>query len=98
LCRELAKVLGARYVGESRFVEKLMRPCVVCLAALLLGTACTKKPPADTAQDSLTRRQKDSAIGASAIPGAQGVRGAMNAADSAAARTAAIDSTGAAIQ
>ena len=69
-----------------------------CLGAVLLALACTKKPAANTAQDTLTRRQKDSAIGASAIPGAQGVRGAMNAADSAAARTAAIDSTGAAIQ
>lgn len=69
-----------------------------CLLAIISALACTKKPVANTAQDTLTRRQKDSAIGASAIPGAQGVRGAMNAADSAAARAAAIDSTGAEIR
>lgn len=68
------------------------------LVAALLALACTRKPAANTAQDTLTRRQKDSAIGASAIPGAQGVRGAMRAADTAAAQNAVIDSTGAAIQ
>ena len=72
--------------------------CSVCVVAALITVACTRKPANTTVQDTLTRRQKDSAIGASAIPGAQGVRKAMNAADSAAARTAAIDSTGAAIQ
>lgn len=71
---------------------------LVGLIAIVSAVACTKKPSADTAQDTLTRRQKDSAIGASAIPGAQGVRGAMKAADTAAAQNAAIDSTGAAIQ
>ena len=66
---------------------------------VLVGAlSCTRKPAATTAQDTLTRRQKDSAIGASAIPGAQGVRGAMKAADTAAAQNAVIDSTGAAIQ
>ena len=70
----------------------------VCLLALVSALSCTKKPAANTSQDTLTRRQKDSAIGASAIPGAQGVRGAMKAADTAAAQNAVIDSTGAAIQ
>jgi hypothetical protein len=69
-----------------------------CFIAIISALACTKKPVANTAQDTLTRRQKDSAIGASAIPGAQGVRGAMRAADTAAAQNAVIDSTGAAIQ
>jgi len=36
--------------------------------------------------DSLTRRERDSLIGESALPGAAGVRGALRAADSAAAR------------
>lgn len=68
------------------------------VVAVLFAAGCGQRPANTTAQDSLTRRQKDSAIGASAIPGAQGVRKAMSAADSEAARTAAIDSTGAAIQ
>ena len=76
----------------------MVRHRSVYLVLALAAVACTSKPPATTAQDTLTRRQKDSAIGASAIPGTQGVRKAMSAADSAAARTAAIDSTGAAIQ
>jgi hypothetical protein len=67
------------------------------VVAALLAAACGRRPANATAQDTLTRRQKDSAIGASAIPGAQGVRKAMDAADSAAARNAVIDSTGAAI-
>ncbi|MEP7324552.1 MAG: hypothetical protein ABI836_01270 [Gemmatimonadota bacterium] len=70
---------------------------IAYLVIALLTVGCTKKPAANTAQDTLTRRQKDSAIGASAIPGAQGVRGAMRAADTAAAQNAVIDSTGAAI-
>lgn len=75
-----------------------MRPRTPLLLFIALAVACTEKPAADTAQDSLTRRQKDSAIGASEIPGAQGVRGAMEAADSVNGRTAAIDSAGAEIQ
>lgn len=71
---------------------------LVAVLPLLALLACTKKPAANTAQDTLTRRQKDSAIGASAIPGAQGVTKAMNAADTLNNRTSAIDSTGAAIQ
>jgi hypothetical protein len=74
----------------------MLRRSAYVVAALMV-VACTRKPATTTVQDTLTRRQKDSAIGASAIPGAQGVRKAMNAADSAAARNAVIDSTGAAI-
>lgn len=51
------------------------------------GTAADTVSP-----DSITRRQRDSAIGASGLPGAQGVRGALEASDAAAARAAAIDS------
>ena len=38
-------------------------------------------PPADTAPAVSTRAQRDSAIAGSRLPGAQGVRGAMNAAE-----------------
>ncbi len=43
-------------------------------------------------RDTLTRRQRDSIIGASRLPGAGGVRGALRAQDSAAARRARADS------
>jgi hypothetical protein len=39
-----------------------------------------------------TERERDSAIGASQLPGAQGVRGALRVSDSAAARRAREDS------
>ena len=63
------------------------------LAPLLLATvvACgpakpSEEPPAQT------QRQRDSVIGASSLPGAAGVRGAMAASDSAARRKARLDS------
>ena len=45
--------------------------------------------------DSLTQRQRDSIIGASRLPGAGGVRGALEASDAASARAAALDSAAA---
>jgi hypothetical protein len=95
---ELAKVLPAGYVGESRFAEKPMTLRALSIIPLWILVACSKKPEAAAAQDTLTRRERDSAIGASAIPGAQGVQKAMNAADTIDAHTAAIDSAGAEIQ
>lgn len=66
--------------------------------SLVILVGCSKKPEANAAQDTLTRRERDSTIGASAIPGAQGVQKAMNAADTLNNRTSAIDSAGAEIQ
>jgi len=55
--------------------------------------ACAKAaPPRAAAGDTLTRRQKDSILGASRLPGARGIRGALSAQDSAAARNARVDS------
>jgi hypothetical protein len=58
-----------------------------------VGAACSKKeePPREprTAEE---QRRIDSTIGASALPGAHGVQGAMKAADSAAARKKLLDS------
>jgi len=54
-----------------------------CLLALSAG--CADKP-ATPAADTLTRRERDSIIGASALPGAGGVNGALRATDSAAVR------------
>jgi hypothetical protein len=42
--------------------------------------------------DTLTRRQRDSVLGASKLPGAQGIGRAQAAQDSAAARNAQVDS------
>ncbi len=65
------------------------------LAGVLLVIACGEgSDGGNTAADTLTRRQRDSIIGASRLPGAQGVRGALQAADSAAARNARLDSLG----
>lgn len=44
--------------------------------------------------DARTQRQRDSVIGASQLPGAQGVRGALRVSDSADARRARQDSVG----
>lgn len=62
-------------------------PAVLLLAAL--GCSSPERAPAD---DPDTLRARDSAIGASELPGAAGVRGAIQAADSAAARRAREDS------
>jgi outer membrane biogenesis lipoprotein LolB len=67
-----------------------MRPLLVVIACLLLAACTTKK---DAAQKP-TERQVDSVIGNSNLPGAQGVKGAMRVADSAAARNARLDSAG----
>ena len=62
----------------------------------LLAVACPGRrgsTPHDRAvPDTLTTRRRDSVLGASPIPGASGVRGALRIADSAAARNARIDS------
>lgn len=64
----------------------------VGVSVVLALAACAKSdaPPAETK----TQAQRDSAIANSGLPGAQGVAKAMNAADSAKARQAAIDSAG----
>jgi hypothetical protein len=63
---------------------------------LVLGLGCPSKrerPPAQP-QNAQSQRARDSAIAASKLPGAAGVRGALRASDSAAARQAQIDSAG----
>jgi hypothetical protein len=61
---------------------------LVCL--VLLAPACS----ADTSHNKSvrTQRERDSVIGASSLPGAGGVRGALGVNDSAAARNARLDS------
>ena len=55
----------------------------------LLAAACTS----DRSQARpTTQRERDSVLGASKLPGARGVQGALRASDSAAARNARLDS------
>lgn len=73
----------------------MVRTIAVMLAVLTLA-ACGGGNEAEQGsavrRDTLTRRQRDSIIGASSLPGAGGVRGALRAQDSAAARRARADS------
>lgn len=70
-----------------------IRPFLLVLACLAGAVGCAADPePASSASDSVTQRQRDSIIGESRLPGAQGVRGALEASDAAAARAAALDS------
>lgn len=59
---------------------------IALLAAL---SACSGEKP--VAKKPMTQRERDSAIGASNLPGAAGVRGALRAADSAQARNNRLD-------
>lgn len=63
---------------------------VVAVSALVI--ACNPQPAGDTARRHVTQRERDSVLGASRLPGARGVRGALGASDSAAARNARLDS------
>jgi len=70
--------------GGSR-AEKQYLP----LGLLLICVACTTTHKTSTGR---TERETDSVIGQSSIPGAGGVKKAMDSQDSARARAAAIDS------
>ena len=65
---------------------------LILMAGLLMLAACGGQGGDGTPADTLTQRQRDSVIGASRLPGAGGVRGALEASDSAAARQALLDS------
>jgi len=56
---------------------------ILMLAVLGVGLGCT---PKDEEERSLTRRERDSIIGESGLPGARGVRSALRVADSLTAR------------
>lgn len=79
-----------------------MRMTTCAVLGLLAAAACSpggkhaNDMAADSArQDSPTRRQRDSVIANSKLPGAKAVGRAMNAEDAAAAHNAAIDSANA---
>ena len=63
---------------------------ILSVVAAVLISACSGEKPA--AKRPLTQRERDSAIGASRLPGASGVRGALRAQDSIQARNNRLDS------
>ena len=64
----------------------------VWLASGLFFVVATCSPPDADSRPLNSQRTRDSVLGASKLPGAQGVRGALGASDSAAARNARLDS------
>ena len=78
-----------RLVNEGGFV----RTIVVGLF-WVLSVGCSSEQAANQPQDAQSQRTRDSTIAESTLPGATGVRGALNAADAAAVRKAQIDSAG----
>ena len=64
------------------------------LAALLAlaPVGCGRASNGRAAADSMTTRQRDSALGTSRVPGATGITRALSASDSADARNAKLDS------
>lgn len=70
-----------------------MRTIVVGLF-VVLSVGCTSEQATNQPQDAQSQRTRDSTIAESRLPGAAGVRGALKAADAAAARKAQIDSAG----
>ena len=70
-----------------------MRPFLAVLAAAVLGVACSSKPETPPARRTKAeQRVVDSTVGASMLPGARGVQGALAMQDSIAARNARLDS------
>jgi hypothetical protein len=65
-------------------------PFLASTVLLLVCAACASKK--DQAKRPATERERDSMLGASRLPGATGVRGALRAQDSAAARNSRFDS------
>jgi hypothetical protein len=66
-----------------------MRPGTLLVFIVVGAVGCRTSASATRAR---TERERDSAIGASQLPGAQGVRGALRVSDSADARRAREDS------
>jgi hypothetical protein len=69
-----------------------MRLVMLTTAALALFACSRSEQLPMQSADTLTRRQRDSVIGASKLPGAQGIGRAQAAQDSAVARNAQLDS------
>ena len=69
----------------------MVRNRLVLGLAVVTLVACSSETKGNR-RDTMTQRQRDSVLAQSGLPGAQGVGKALNAADSAKARQARIDS------
>ncbi len=66
---------------------------VLMLGVLVMAAACgAKETPTPVKRTAAEQRAVDSTVGASRLPGARGVQGALRASDSAKARAREIDS------
>ena len=68
------------------------RARLVALLLFMASAGCTPKEEGEAGKRPGSERERDNVIGASRLPGARGVRGALGASDSAAARNARLDS------
>jgi hypothetical protein len=64
---------------------------LVLLCVMVAATGCAKSDARANNRDTMTRRQKDSVLGQSEIPGAHAVTKALRAADSVKAHTTDLD-------
>lgn len=76
--------------------QRPMGAVLACGATAVLTLACGggDAAPAEEAADTLTQQQRDSLVGASGLPGAGGVRRALDASEAARARAEAHDTVG----
>ena len=75
--------------------KTLFRGVLLAGASVVLlgmGECAPGRSASGTDPDTLTRRQKDSLVAETGLPGSQGVRGAMDAADQINARNSRLDS------
>lgn len=81
-------------MADRHYTERVMtrttRWHLAALTAVVLATACGGEPK--ETKPKLTKRQSDSVIGASRLPGARGVQGAMAVSDTMDARRKRADS------
>jgi hypothetical protein len=69
-----------------------MRSLIVLVAIAAAATACGPTPDDPPPRTAAEQRAADSTVGASRLPGAGGVQGALRASDSAEARARLLDS------
>ena len=79
-------------MGPEGRLRVLVIPLLFASTAGLALACSSGDGGSDVTGDTLTRRERDSLIGESRLPGARGVRGATRIADSAAARMRRLDS------
>ena len=76
-------------------LEFMRHPSRLIVAAALLGVAaCAEEPKFDKARSDMTKRERDSTIAISGLPGSGVVKKAMSIADAEARRSASYDSAG----